>query len=118
MLISDWISDVCSSDLARSRAGLRASTDSMVTSSPGATSMPCSRYSGLNATVSSVPSNLASIDSWAWPTSWVTATSSGPSDRKSVVYGKSVSVRVDLGGRRHIQKNQTRNKQKNQQQKQ
>src|SRR3546814_14197236 len=28
----------------------------------------------------------------------------GSSDRKSVVYGKSVSVRVDLGGRRIIKK--------------
>src|SRR3546814_14182069 len=29
-------------------------------------------------------------------------------DRKSVVYGKSVSVRVDLGGRRIIKKKHTR----------
>src|SRR3546814_1956489 len=29
----------------------------------------------------------------------------GMGDRKSVVYGKSVSVRVDLGGRRIIKKN-------------
>src|SRR3546814_12280448 len=29
-------------------------------------------------------------------------------DRKSVVYGKSVAVRVELGGRRNIQKNSTR----------
>src|SRR3546814_11565013 len=28
-------------------------------------------------------------------------------DRKSVVYGKSVSVRVDLGGRRNIKKKKT-----------
>src|SRR3546814_13142530 len=28
----------------------------------------------------------------------------GPADRTSVVYGKSVSVRVDLGGRRRINK--------------
>src|SRR3546814_20083249 len=30
----------------------------------------------------------------------------GPTDRKSVVSGKSVSVRVDLGGRRIIKKKQ------------
>src|SRR3546814_20720279 len=30
-----------------------------------------------------------------------------PGDRKSVVWGKSVSVRVDLGGRRIIKKNKT-----------
>src|SRR3546814_18899673 len=32
-----------------------------------------------------------------------------PSDRKSVVSGKSVSVRVDLGGRRIIKKKKTTN---------
>ncbi len=52
---------------------LSASTLSTVTSSPGATSIPCTRYSGLNATVRSVPSNLASSASWAWPTSCVMA---------------------------------------------
>src|SRR3546814_19007606 len=35
---------------------------------------------------------------------------SRPQDRKSVGEGKSVSVRVDLGGRRIIQKKKTRNK--------
>src|SRR3546814_19340336 len=34
-----------------------------------------------------------------------------PSDRKSVVEGKSVSVRVDRGGRRNLKKKKTRNKQ-------
>src|SRR3546814_17089970 len=34
-------------------------------------------------------------------------------DRKSVVSGKSVSVRVDLGGRRMIKKNKTKTIQKN-----
>src|SRR3546814_13062037 len=34
----------------------------------------------------------------------------GMADRKSVVSGKSVSVRVDLGGRRHINKKQTHNR--------
>src|SRR3546814_16191152 len=33
-----------------------------------------------------------------------------PSDRKSGVWGKSVSVRVDLGGRRIIQKKQHKNR--------
>src|SRR3546814_21081022 len=33
-----------------------------------------------------------------------------PPDRKSVVEGKSVSVRVDLGGRRIITKTKTKNK--------
>src|SRR3546814_17329859 len=34
----------------------------------------------------------------------------GHTDRKSVVWGKSVSVRVDIGGRRTINKKQTTSK--------
>src|SRR3546814_12638658 len=37
------------------------------------------------------------------------ATQTGVVDRKSVVWGKSVSVRVDLGGRRIIKKKKTKN---------
>src|SRR3546814_12456178 len=37
---------------------------------------------------------------------------SGEGDRKSVVWGKSVSVRVDLGGRRIIKKNKKEKKEK------
>jgi len=40
--------------------------------------MPSSRYSGLKPTVSSAPSKVASTASLAWPTSWVTASSSRP----------------------------------------
>src|SRR3546814_14465064 len=36
------------------------------------------------------------------------AAANEPSDRKSVVEGKSVSVRVDLGGRRSIKKKKTK----------
>src|SRR3546814_11304429 len=74
MRISDWSSDVCSSDLARRR-------------------------------------------NWRWPMGAAStrrsrcrrpvrrrAIGSGGEDRKSVVSGKSVSVRVDLGGSRNIQK--------------
>src|SRR3546814_19464546 len=44
-----------------------------------------------------VPAMAASIAAWA-------RRSRQPRDRKSVVEGKSVSVRVDLGGRRDIKK--------------
>src|SRR3546814_19321049 len=40
-----------------------------------------------------------------------------PSDRKSVVEGKSVSVRVDLGGRRNIKQKKIKNHRTNQSQK-
>src|SRR3546814_17401658 len=39
------------------------------------------------------------VSRWAW---WLRWSPSRPGDRKGVVSGKSVSVRVDLGGRRII----------------
>ena len=62
---------------------------------PRVTSTPLSRYSGLNATVSSVPSYAASSCSCAWPTSWVMATSSRPSaliaSRTGVLSSRAIS---------------------------
>src|SRR3546814_13131893 len=45
------------------------------------------------------PGEFAKVEvgDWGHSLAW-------PSDRKSVVWGKSVSVRVDLGGRRIIKK--------------
>src|SRR3546814_21200663 len=82
MRISVWSSDVCSSDLSaetkRSKASRRTNIAvfcrSWRRSTPIAMSYSCS--------------------SLAW----------NSSDRKSVVEGKSVSVRVELGGRRIIKK--------------
>src|SRR3546814_11582899 len=81
MRISDWSSDVCSSDLRDhhrcrplqrgSRAGVRAVPDSAAAPEP-AGRKPVGRR-----------------------------------DRKSVESGKSVSVRVDLGGCRIIKKNKS-----------
>src|SRR3546814_18697248 len=92
MRMSDWSSDVCSSDLKSSFSPyffgfsfpaihLRASMRS------------CERLmaSPFSTHFSSSPT-LRSIQSL---------------DRKSVVEGKSVSVRVDLGGRRLINKKNT-----------
>src|SRR3546814_17583594 len=85
--ISDWSSDVCSSDLADSAVPLRHAPcpAAAIHSSfrAGAASMP---MSGRPALISATETQ----------------------DRKSVVEGKSVSVRVDLGGRR-IVKNINRN---------
>src|SRR3546814_11492907 len=81
MRISDWSSDVCSSDLCPPPA------------TSGCLPMPNAKHHCRRR----------------WPTG-------GPTriygDRKSVVQGKSVSVRVDLGGRRIIKKkkNKLRNK--------
>src|SRR3546814_13360267 len=78
MRISDWSSDVCSSDPAdgaRRGVGVRALRRRPLLPVPR-------RVRGGRGPVLAV----------------------GQADRKSVVSGKSVSVRVDLGGRRIIQK--------------
>src|SRR3546814_12443002 len=91
MRISDWSSDVCSSDLDQHHRGLSLQE-------------PCAWRSAERHLVQQVvyfscglPMMPGSVHSIGIPLS-----SSG--DRKSVVSGKSVSVRVDLGGRRIIQK--------------
>src|SRR3546814_15953163 len=106
MRISDWSSDVCSSDLpsiGHDFAGHDAD-------SAGA-SHQSGRGSGdhgrarlrllqhLRPSASARPmSNTAVLENALLPLS---------PDRKSVVQGKSVSVRVDLGGRRIIKKTST-----------
>src|SRR3546814_1433372 len=85
MRISDWSSDVCSSDLAarisRSQPSFQARTSASMR-------------------------DVRSRRRGAPPTAPMTArwNPRSRSDRKSVVEGKSVSVRVDLGGRRIIKK--------------
>src|SRR3546814_17787415 len=87
--ISDWSSDVCSSDL-RPRAACRAGARRLgsgrrrpahgTVDRGGAARRPCPRPDD------DVPRRVHT------------------GDRKRVVVGKSVSVRVDLGGRRNIKK--------------
>src|SRR3546814_17620772 len=82
MRISDWSSDVCSSDLpARPIAEIvyRPAQGVLVTSA----TLRGGGRSGANG-----------IGGWT--------------DRKSVVEGKSVAVRVDLGGRRIVKKKKTK----------
>src|SRR3546814_16950316 len=106
MRIIDWSSDVCSSDLARVVAAVNAlrlphqfvewqveQFRDFLARPVGAgvrhpiASSACAR-SAMMSSICSIPTD--------------TRTTSG--DRKSVVTGKGVSVRVDLGGRRSIQK--------------
>src|SRR3546814_11153462 len=89
MRISDWSSDVCSSDLAISRNG----PSGRVTCRP--------RRPLSSSTSSRLPPPRSPISPSA---SGMPATTPPAEDRKSVVEGKSVSVRVDLGGRRIIKK--------------
>src|SRR3546814_18187027 len=89
MRISDWSSDVCSSDLASNasssveitgRARSHASARGGKGRQLSAATITCPRRQG------------------------ACLQSALPADRKSVGSGKSVSVRVDIGGRRIIEK--------------
>src|SRR3546814_19006739 len=83
MRISDWSSDVCSSDLGGGVRGPAHVRESSIFHSDR-------RWTGRRGT---------------WLESVRRSTPSAPPlDRKSVVWGKSVSVRVDLGGRSSIKK--------------
>src|SRR3546814_19328106 len=89
MRISDWSSDVCSSDLAGGRT-IRITAQRVAIGNAD-----IFRPSG--DPLEKLPSH-GTTESLDFPPSI---------DRKSVVSGKSVSVRVDLGGRRSIKKKNT-----------
>src|SRR3546814_19820720 len=88
MRISDWSSDVCSSDLAERPAGQRGGVG------PRAVDRPQDRPPAR------APQRLPLGDRHG-------RHAGARGDRKSVVQGKSVSVRVALGGRRIIKKKKT-----------
>src|SRR3546814_12422746 len=99
MRISDWSSDVCSSDLLGSD-GLTETPEFQAAKAKGQ-HMPI------------VYSEIARKTPAKTTAEWLAlfAENDIPAmavrdlqDRKSVVSGKRVSVRVDLGGRRHIKK--------------
>src|SRR3546814_18780078 len=93
MRISDWSSDVCSSDLAWAWLWPRAPL--LVYPAPEAHGPPLPEGSGDNAQARMHPAGDDVHHLRAYR------------DRKSVVEGKSVSERVDLGGRRIIKKKKT-----------
>src|SRR3546814_18604151 len=88
MRISDWSSDVCSSDLVTQVASRPPARPP----STGEVKPPCSKPATKPTKVSTRISGPGVVSARPRP------------DRKSVVSGKSVSVRVDLGGRRIIKK--------------
>src|SRR3546814_20241566 len=94
MGISDWSSDVCSSDLHRRRRAERAGR-----------ARPQER-STLRDLALGACRRGAALGRAALARILDRSRYGVPADRKSVVSGKSVSVRVDLGGRRIITKNQ------------
>src|SRR3546814_15841078 len=100
MRISDWSSDVCSSDLARQPARRQAEGELR----PGP--------AGRSHRPQGAQGRLALVRGQLLPALPPGGAASGE-DRKSVVSGKSVSVRVDLGGRRIIKKKKNTTKQHN-----
>src|SRR3546814_11004532 len=109
MRISDWSSDVCSSDLSvtafRSKSGVASVK---LKSSPWPNQLPFQPL--FHPSTSTPPKPFFAAKSIYCLVRAVVAPWLGPSaqlqgpDRKRVVRGKSVSVRVDLGGRRIIKK--------------
>src|SRR3546814_19496622 len=112
MRISDWSSDVCSSDLMRlpelsaqlpvvrlEDAGMARQMAEYVLHGIVQASRQFSDYAALQQ--AGQWRQLPPIRYADWP---VGIMGLGAIDRKSVVKGKSVSVRVDLGGRRIIKK--------------
>src|SRR3546814_15622280 len=105
--ISDWSSDVCSSDLDAASLAPGAATAVIVTTLPGVVTnrhrvevTPLFPTSGLDCVAWVSGSNNV-----AWFVRNPSGNPYGTIARKSVVQGKSLSVRVDLGGRRIIKKN-------------
>src|SRR3546814_20983851 len=114
MRISDWSSDVCSSDLNCAHGGgCTVSSDQVARIDSDRNS-----HGTNNITSDSIDSDSATTNSRHTAVSIMPCPrTASPStrrrsrrraasapDRKSVVSGKSVSVRVDLGGRRIIKK--------------
>src|SRR3546814_18852244 len=93
MRISDWSSDVCSSDLHRNK--LTVMENELVNMVCG-----CHDEAGLRPVNSIARCDL--LPAGAAETLPPAFLCIENRDRKSVVSGKSVSVRVDLGGRRLI----------------
>src|SRR3546814_17006243 len=112
MRISDWSSDVCSADLL---AGKRMMLLIMIVQEPNrCAKIPAGHtcyngvgiWDGCTAFLNrrhGVPLRASTISSWSDGIG-------AKADRKSVVKGKSVSVRVDPGGRRIIKKKKTKKK--------
>src|SRR3546814_15131367 len=97
MRISDWSSDVCSSDLAT------AAVFGSWHSERAKVYRRLNHISGDWGTAVNVQAMVFGIMGDTSATG-VAFTRDPSTDRKSVVEGKSVSVRVDLGGRRIIKK--------------
>src|SRR3546814_20769610 len=109
MRISDWSSDVCSSDLINTPWALRSIAPPPRTSfTGGAKAFVFRVFRWTEWTFSLYAVRQKRRLNGCAPARGRYCWSSR--DRKSVVSGKSVSVRVDLGGRRFIKKKNNKRK--------
>src|SRR3546814_3817875 len=101
MRISDWSSDVCSSDLATDRDGKMVTTQEALRIEEKILDLVKEGNGAANPVLSAAdaPARLQAVAEHPLNPGQLAA-----ADRTSVVSGKSVSVRVDLGGRRIIKK--------------
>src|SRR3546814_13875327 len=115
MRISDWSSDVCSSDLPAQpyAATGRRRQPAYVRSRPRSAATTMTTFAR-----STVPSTMPGKSGSKLKRRLPHCAPHFPPDRKRVVQGKSVSVRVDLGGRRILKKKQQQNNTKQQSNKQ
>src|SRR3546814_11066530 len=104
MRISDWSSDVCSSDLQKLVEKLKQRTGEKTSSLQALGRIERDSVKGRSARHTERWDRLRDEQR--------ADREKRKEDRKSVVWGKSVSVRVDLGGRRIIKKKNTKNQQK------
>src|SRR3546814_20219245 len=125
MRISDWSSDVCSSDLSTYSSFDRSRSVSSIRSR---NRPPCFlAHSQLWSAVRTLPTCRVPVGEGAKRVTTVIARAysrfghavttncsrgDAETDRKSVVWGKSVTVRVDYGGHRTIKKHKKTNEQK------
>src|SRR3546814_20306252 len=102
MRFSDWSSDVCSSDLGLVADPRQSPSEDNTLVGPAVDGVGIAgaRPGGFGKTASVTRSYCAPDDLYCSTNS----NKDGLLDRKSVVTGKSVSVRVVLGGRRTITK--------------
>src|SRR3546814_17575376 len=114
MRISDWSSDVCSSDLHRSRPGWREGGQ---TRSQDRQQRPADRRHLLRRRFR--PRRQSAWRAREGPAGrtadadlWPDRHRRGRPDRTSVVKGKSVSVWVDIGGRSSIKKKKNKTTEK------
>src|SRR3546814_21075122 len=107
MRISDWSSDVCSSDLVVPEHGRDTELHALARDAVRALlESPTTQLVDVSTAVARKAGDLRvkhGLHTWD-AVHLATAILAGVADRKSVVSGKRVSVRLDLGGLRIIKK--------------